>query len=177
MFRFGCLPVLLLAVAAAIWGYNAQYSSPRQTVGIDLPGANAKARFEWWLGEDWIPFSRIVVENVHGKTDRRMWEDWGPASRASVYLTPENWLVVAHPGGGATAVTLNSERAPEEISYFAVKRSPSERWRFIGTVDRTRQGDLRYYSPDEVRECIPLFGAGSAPFRIDHQDQRDCAFR
>jgi hypothetical protein len=177
MFRFSCLSLILLVVVAAAWGFNSQFSNPRQTVDLRLPGESATARIEWWVGDNWIPFSRLVVENAAGTFDARMWEDWGPASRASAYITPEHWLVIAHPGGGATAVTLQLDQAPKMISNADIRRSPSEHWHFIGTVDNAPRGVLRFYSPDEMRECIPLLGAGSAPFRIGHQDPRDCAFR
>jgi hypothetical protein len=174
MFRFGCLSLIVLAVVAAVWGYNSQFSSPRQAVPLDLAGTGANARFEWWLGDDWMPYSRLRIENARGRLDKRMWTDWGPARRGTFYLTRENWLVAVHPGGGATVITLNTDEAPKEIGEFALRASPSELWRFIGTVlDPAPSMELRFFSPSQMPECIPLFGAGSN-FRLEHQDQLDC---
>lgn len=179
MFRFGCLPVLLLAIAAASWGYNPQFSSPRQFVAVELPGVKAAVRVEWWLGRDWMPYSRLIVENASGKIDAKMWADWGPASRGTFYLTPENWLVVLHPSGGATAISVREGGAPEEINGSEINGSRSESWQFIGTVDKAPypQSGYRFYSPTEQRECIPMFGMKfeKAPhFRFVHQEAQDC---
>lgn len=102
-----------------------------------------------------------------------MWVDWGPAQRTNLYATPEKWVVAIGGGGGATIVDVSDGNAPRLVTRAETKMTRSEDWTYLGAVDSTAAG-FRFVSPEEMRECIDLFGAGSSPYRIAHQAPTSC---
>lgn len=180
MFRFGCLTLLVLAAAAGTAFYYLSFDHLLDEVAVDLPVNRARARVQWWSSSDWMPRSRLVVETASGATiESEMWADWGVASRASLYVSPENWLIVLHPAGGETVVSIPENGAPGIVPGGEINQSAPDTWQFIGTVARNQypKRGFRFYSPAEQRECIPMFGMKfemGARYRLEHQAPQDC---
>jgi hypothetical protein len=163
---FAGVLVMSLPIGASLVNEMASDGDVRLPDGLGV--ATAEVGF---LGDYYVS-----VRSPRGHASALMWRNWGPAHRASFYLTPERTLVVLHPGGGNTFIAL--EPRPLE---FRPRRLPGNdgEWRYLGAVDRDarRRSNLRFFAPDEQRECIPLLGAGSSSFRREHQLQHSCDHR
>jgi hypothetical protein len=183
MRQLGCFVIIAIIaiialIAALVVGlYYMTSDRLAHDVAVDLPTNDARARVQWWSGSDWMPYARLIVERDTGeRVDTKMWTNWGVATRGSFYITPENWLVVAHPGGGTTVVTISKNSPLKELHEFDLKHSPSEVWNYIGAVDGY-QHSSKFFSPKQQRECIPMFGMKFEPgprFRFDQQVPQDC---
>ena len=150
---------------------------PADAVDIVLPFDGTAARIEVW-GNTWSEGRfEVVVQTPSGTVRDVLWEDWGPAQRASLYLTPEDWLVVLGGGGVARMIDLSAGGAPRVVPSREQLRQKSELWTYLGVVDRViekREARLRFFDPSTQPECIPLYGAGSSPYRIAFQDTGFC---
>lgn len=141
--------------------------APYDEVAVPLPIASAIAHMQEGV---------VVVETPQGRLRHEMWENWGPATRASLYVTPEGWLVVLGGPAVATMISVSGGGPPALVAEDERKRTRSESWLYIGAVDKeekTRR--LRFYSPGEQRECFAMYGEGESPYRKDHQVERSCS--
>ncbi len=161
------LPVLASLLACS-------FVKPADEVTVALPLDGMMARVQVWGNTSSEGRFEILVETPKGTERRVLWEDWGPAQRASLYLTPNNWLVVMGGGGDTEMIALSSGSAPRWVPYNQRPRQGGEDWTYLGAVDRSVD-HLVYYSPVHQRECIPLYGAGSSPYRKAHQDEHYCS--
>lgn len=139
-----------------------------EEVAVPLPIASAIARIQAADG-GYV----IVVETSHGRLRHRLWEDWGPADRTSLYVTPEGWVVALGGGGEDTMITIAGASAPVLVDIGERRRTNSETWRYVGAVDR-QDRRLRFFAPSEQAECFAMFGAGSSPYRREHQVEHFC---
>ena len=105
-----------------------------------------------------------AVQNRYGTESHDLWEDWGPAQRASIYLADDGRVIVLGGGGRDARFKLPSHAAPNWIPYSERPSETGADWHYIGAVDR-EQGDLVFYGPTTQPECIPLYGAGFSPYR------------
>jgi hypothetical protein len=150
------------------------FAAPTEEIAVPLPIDGAKARVQVWGNTSSEGRFEVVVDTPKGSERRVLWEDWGPAQRTSLYFTPSNWLVVLGGGGRAEMISLSSEAAPRCIPYLERPKQNGEGWRYLGAVDR-HLDRLIYYAPSLQDECIPLYGAGSSPYRKEHQDEGSCS--
>lgn len=125
--------------------------SPKVTVAIET----------WAEGEGRYT---IKVSNDVGSTRRELWEDWGPAQRMSLYLSPEGWVVVL--GGPTHAVATTTQGLPKEVPYPALFASDSGRWRFLGTAFGR---STLFRKASEERECVDVLGSLPMPWRRYYQ--------
>jgi hypothetical protein len=82
-----------------------------------------------------------------------MFEDWGGATRTSIYLTEANEIAILGPAGDDYLVSFNPLRITPGFHLW------SDKWEYVGAFDKPRtRGAFRFFSPEEQRECIPTMG-------------------
>lgn len=170
----------LCAVGGVIVG--AYYASVPAILGktdFEIAGVATKARLEWWCCEQGRPFSKIGI--ISGSGQETVASGWAElaSSRASFYLTPENWLIVLTPKAGIVAFRPTSTDVFEDARSTTPKNGHPSEWRYLGAVDGTPtpKPSFRFYSPSEQRECIPMLGVKfeqRARFRLQHQSNGTC---
>ncbi len=116
----------------------------------------------------------ILIDAPHGRLRRVLWENWGPATKVNLYLTPEGWIVMLGDGSGLTAIALFEGKAPTEVQDAEAWKADAETWRYLGVAASVRPGLMEFYTPDESPECVPLFGVGGFPHRAMHQREGHC---
>jgi hypothetical protein len=139
-----------------------------EEVVVTLPIASALARVQAADG-GYV----IVVETPHGRIRHKLWEDWGPADRTSLYVTPEGWVVALGGGGEDTMIAITGASAPALVAARERGRTNPDAWLYIGAVD-VQDRRLRFFAPSEQAECFAMFGAGASPYRKDHQAEHFC---
>ena len=144
-----------------------------EAVGLRLPGGGASAHV--WAESEGLGEQRlmIAVQNSRGRVSRTLWVDWGPAHRVNLYLTSEGWLAALGGGGDAEMFEIPSGARPRWIPYDNRPRSDGRDWQYIGVIDQF-EGKLKYFSPAQSTECLPMYGAGFSPYRKVHQAEHDC---
>jgi hypothetical protein len=105
----------------------------------------------------------VEVETPHGRYAQPLWTDWGPARRANLYRTPRGTLVVIGGGWIAAIIELPAAEAPRPGGNGELADGAD--WTYVGAVAAIRGRDPRFFSPSELRECIPLYGEGRVPVR------------
>ncbi|MFD1332497.1 hypothetical protein ACFQ4O_10855 [Methylopila musalis] len=103
-----------------------------------------------------------------------LWKNWGPATRANIYRTEENWLVVLGGGGAAEMFQTSAGGRIVPVPWSDRKRTDDRRWTYVGAADLRFKREPRFYTPQELPECFALFGAGSSPYRLEHQAPSRC---
>ena len=162
--RYGCL-ALLLAPVVAVGGCVARFTFwPAEEVTIELPEALGVAHVQVWGNTMSEGRHELLVRTPRGSVRRVMWEDWGPAQRTSLYLTPGRHLVAIGGGSVAAVVTVDAGARPALGRLDGAERE-SERWRYLGAVDRDDRRGYFLWPPNQFRECNAEFGAGSIPYR------------
>lgn len=159
--------LVAIAMIAVVALFRLLDFMPMDEVAAPLPIASAVAHMQEGV---------VVVETPQGRLRHEMWENWGPATRASLYVTPEGWLVVLGGPAVATMISVSDGTPPTLVEEDERTRTRSEAWRYIGAVDkdeRTRR--LRFYSSAEQRECFEMYGEGESPYRKDHQAESFCS--
>ncbi|WP_137897701.1 hypothetical protein [Sphingomonas sp. 2SG] len=96
----------------------------------------------------------LTVVAPKGRKSFDLWRDWGPAQRASFYLTGNDSLYVYGMGGDL----LISLEKKEASGLFSTNRNIGKFNRltliYIGSVDRKKDTDaLHFFSPDQQTEC------------------------
>lgn len=143
-------------------------------IKVDLPFPDTSASVEVW-SDGLESRYELVVKNGSGQARTKMWTDWGPATRANFYVTPENFIVVIG-GHGCCYVFKVGEKKPPRIADFAEYRNlDSESWTYLGAVSKDRLGETRFFTPNEMRECISNYGVGGDPRRAKFQVPGECA--
>lgn len=119
---------------------------------------------------------RTVVRNDLGQAAFSSLPNGTSKRRASLYLTPEDWLVVIDAGGGDAFFDITRGRPPRVLrpSRQTDTDAWSSRWRYLGRVERTRGNNLAFYPAHQKPECIELLGAGESPYRHPHQAEHFC---
>jgi hypothetical protein len=167
--RILILVVLSIPAAAFCWSLIWSFFFQHNEAAVRLPiGSNAVAYVQEWVRWDAIDgHFWLVVKTPEGEVTTKMWEDWGPARSANLYVTPENTLVVIGAGGVDTFVRFVGEKP--ELGAGPV--SASEHWIYLGAVAPGGKDwrELKFYSADTHRECVDLFGAGASPYRKQFQ--------
>lgn len=165
--------VAVIACMGAILLYA--FALPSASVDVPVPLAGVAVRFEAWSGVADETFW-LVVQTPRGATKRRLWSNWGPATRVNFYRTPDEWLVVLGGGGDSEMVDVNDPKAGEDVFKPRVSSSDSATWTYLGAVDRPRREPKarRFFSPAELRECFAMFGAGYSPYRVSRQAESRC---
>jgi len=142
-------------------------------VAVALPYPGTTAHFEIW--SDGVEGRyELSVKNDRGEARTKMWTDWGPATHANLYVTPENFVIVIGGGGCCSAVEVREATPPRLAEFAEYRHFDSSKWTYLGAVGMDREGKYRFYSPVERRECISNFGAGGGPYRAEFQVPREC---
>jgi hypothetical protein len=152
--------------------------APTDSVTVPLPGLHSKARVEVWGNTFSEGRFEIVVTSPEGSARSVLWEDWGPAQRASLYLTPDNWLVVLGGGSINEMIEIPASAPPKIVPHERRPRDAGDQWAYLGAVDRGYVGGvvrLKFFSPSEQPECVPMYGEGRSPYRVQHQESRPCS--
>jgi hypothetical protein len=111
----------------------------------------------------------LKIETAAESLTIRMFDDWGPARRTSIYLTENGSLVVLGPAHDDYFVSLRPLRRLQ-----APAQSDSSRWAYVGAFDlattgvgRDRRTVLRFFSSAQQAECVPTFmdSDEGGPFR------------
>lgn len=163
----GALGAILFVLVGRFW------VMPGQEVAVYLPARSAVAYVQVWANSMMEGRYEVLVATQHGRLRRILWEDWGPAQRASLYLTPEGWLAILGGGGDATIIAIPENARPFEVPRTELQNVRSETWHYVGAVDRANRR-LRFFSPDDQSECFPMFGEGNSPYRKAHQVEGSC---
>lgn len=158
---------LLIAVPMAMVALHLalMFLRPVHDVLVPLPIESAVAHVEVWGNTTSDGRFELRVENHNGEARHMLWEDWGPAKRVSLYLTPKGWLVALGGGGMAEMFELRPELPPRWVDDSEQPITDGADWTYIGVVDRSDDG-LRFYSPSEQQECVPTY-----------LDERDAFYR
>ena len=165
------LNALVLAAASILAGCFA--FSPAEQFIVPLPLNGAVARVEVWRNTSSEGRFEIAVETSHGSESHVLWDDWGPAQRTSLYLTADRRLVVLGGGGIAEMIAVPPRTKPRWLPYAKRPMETGDAWQYLGAVDRYLD-HLVFYLPSQQKECIPLYGAGTSPYRKPHQSENSC---
>jgi hypothetical protein len=165
----------IVAVPAAwiAWHVGLSFLRPVHDVSVPLPVASAIAHVEVWGNTTSDGRFELLVENGYGEARHTLWEDWGPAQRVSLYLTPKGWLVALGGGGMDQMFDLQPDLPPRWVEDADRWAGDGADWTYIGAVDRAADS-LRFYSAAEQAECVPMFGVGESPYRKAHQAEGFC---
>lgn len=169
--RSQALSALSLAVALTLSGCF--LFSPVEQVVVPLPLEDAIVRVEVWGNTTSEGRFEVSVQNHFGAEKHFLWDDWGPAQRASLYLAPDRRLVVLGGGGIAEMIIIPPKAQPHWLPYAERPKESGDEWKYLGAIDRDVD-HLVFYAPSRQRECIPLYGAGSSPYRKSHQNEHSC---
>ncbi|MFC5418823.1 hypothetical protein ACFPOB_04510 [Bosea eneae] len=137
-------------------------------LAIPLPFPDTTAHFEIW-SDGFESRHELLVKNGRGEARTKMWTDWGPATHANLYVTPENFFIVIGGGGCCSAVEVRDAKPPRLAEFAEYRHFDSSTWTYLGAASRDREGKYRFYSPAERRECISTFGAGGGGYRAEFQ--------
>ncbi len=137
-------------------------------LAVPLPFPDTTAHFEIW-SDGFESRHELLVKNGRGEARTKMWTDWGPATHANLYVTPENFFIVIGGGGCCSAVEVRDAKPPRLAEFAEYRHFDSSTWTYLGAASRDREGKYRFYSPAERRECISTFGAGGSPYRAEFQ--------
>ena len=165
------LPALSLAAALGLSGCFV--FSPAEQVAVPIPIDDALARIEVWGNTFSEGRFEISVQTRFGAEKHVLWEDWGPAQRASLYLTRDRRLVVLGGGGVAEMIAIPQKAQPRWLPYAERPKESGDEWQYLGAVDRSVD-HLLFYPPSQQKECIPLYGAGWSRYRKSYQDEHSC---
>jgi hypothetical protein len=160
--------IVLLSLSSCV------FVAPADEVRVPVSVEGVEVRVQVWGNTSSEGRFELVVSTPEGRERRVLWKDWGPAQRVSLYLTPQRALVALGGGGGAEMISVKAGSAPRWVPYPQRPKENGEDWKYLGAVDRSVRR-LVYYAPADQPECIPLYGAGSSPYRRDHQDEGTCA--
>lgn len=165
---FACYVAALLGLAGC------GYPRPADEVVVPLHANGAEVHIQVWGNTTGDGRYEVVVTTKSGSAQHELWKNWGPARRASLYLSLDDRLVVLGGGGSAEMFDLTRDTPPRWIPYEHRPKESGDDWRYVGAVDADAD-KLIFYPPSVQPECIPLYGAGSSPYRRSHQDERSCA--
>lgn len=142
---------------------------PAHEVAIAIPGA--VAYMQVWKEYQSDGLFRLVVKSPKGAVSKDMWQNWGPATRANFYLTPDNHLAVLGPSGLGETLVVATDRGP---IFSEPATLNSELWTYIGATDRRYPGrGYRFYSPQEMPECLDRLGdPNPGRYRVKHEAAR-----
>ncbi|WAC49650.1 hypothetical protein OVA03_07045 [Asticcacaulis sp. SL142] len=116
---------------------------------------------------------QLIIHNKSGQFKTKLWSNWGPATRASFYLTPDNNLVVIGSGGNVYAFAIGHHYSPTKLDINKdLNSADGMDWRFIGTTDG--RGSIQFTPASEGKECIDLLGAGTLPYSKPFHSQHWC---
>jgi hypothetical protein len=172
MTRNGLLKITS-ALSAALCFSGCSLFSPAEQVKVPSPIFGVSARVEVWGNTSSEGRFEFAVETPHGSEKHKLWEDWGPAQRVSIYVTPDKRFVALGGGGIAEMFAVSPQAKPEWIPYAQRPKENGENWIYLGAVDRHAR-HLVFYEPSQQQECVPLYGAGSSPYRQSHQNGGHC---
>lgn len=164
--RFGVFAASLVSLSSCF------FFAPDEEVIVPLPVEGTYARIQVWGNTISDGRYEVVVASPLGSSRQKLWEDWGPAQRASLYWSLDGRLIVIGGGGNTAMFVVPRAARPRRIPFHDWPREGGEDWRYLGAVDGD---DLTYFPPSAQRECIPLHGAGFSLYRRSHQDQGSCS--
>jgi len=153
-----CLASLVgLLVVLLVVGLVFERLVPAESVELLVPRASASVRIELYLTSPIgkAEFARrLVVQTPRGTLSQYMSDDWGGATRTSIYLTDSNEIAILGPAEDDYLISFNPMRIARSIP------STSEKWEYLGAFDRgdTRLFSFRFFQPHEQTECIPTMG-------------------
>lgn len=156
------MSVVVLApmlVAGTYWGfvkfvpaYSAKMHSEQLDVEIRVDV------FRNWSAAD----RYLYVSASAGGVVQKMAEDWGPASRTSVYRTPDGRFVILGPARDDYLISLTPPKVEKGFKLH------SNDWKYLGAFDEyttTRDGErvriFRFIPADRQAECIPTLMDGA----------------
>jgi hypothetical protein len=157
----GCIIAFLILVPIAFlildWAERSWF--PAHSIETRLEEINTRIRLDLYLTS---PIGkaeyarRLVVDSPQGSISRYMRDDWGGATRTSIYLTERNEIAILGPADDDYLISF----APIRIT--STFRLPSDKWKYIGAFDK-RDRAFRFFSAEDQRECIPTMGGFDEP--------------
>jgi hypothetical protein len=163
------------AYVAALLGLGScALFQPAEEVVVPIDVDGAEARIQVWGNTTSEGRYEVVVTTKLGSAKHELWENWGPARRANLYITRDERLVVLGGGGAAEMFDLSRDVHPQWMPYDQRPKESGDDWLYLGVVDGGVD-ELTFYPPSVQPECIPLYGAGFSSYRKSHQDERSCA--
>jgi len=85
--------------------------TPSERVNVILPDESAAVEFQIYPSIDGEHY-KLTVRTSLGTITRDLWDNWGPATSANLYTTPESQVVVIGGGGSATVIQLSPTKLP-----------------------------------------------------------------
>lgn len=162
--------IAILVIALLVYFVLPGFFWPVDQANVPLPTGYASARIELWSAA-FDSHYELVVQNKFGEARIVMWETWGPDTQSNLYLTPGNKLAVV--GGGQLTVAELGYETPAGLDHVSLDDVDGSSWRYLGVIDYLDDG-FRFASPDEVAECINLYGDWGAEFRLAYQSDDAC---
>jgi hypothetical protein len=164
---FAALVAIVVVIVMVFVGRS--YLWPVEDVAVVLPVNGAVAHIQVWGNTLSDGRFELLVENGQGKLRSVLWENWGPAYRVSLYLTPDRRLVVGGGGGIVEMFEILADAPPRPVADAAWAGTDGEDWQYLGVVDRAGS-TLRFFSSAEQKECLPMYTDESdSPYRKSHQ--------
>ena len=138
---------------------------PAHTAERTIPVAGARVSVDLYLIAPYMlaEYERYLnVTTSSGTVSKKMFSDWGGASRTSLYLTPDRRLMVLGPADNDYSISLS----PLQIG--SILRQSSDDWIYLGAFDFYRDASsgrgvrvFRFLTAAEQAECIPSMGGVS----------------
>jgi hypothetical protein len=154
--------LILVPMALLILDWAIRYWFPAHSIETHLDKINTTIRLDLYVTS---PIGkaeyarRLIVASPQGIVSRYMGDDWGGATRTSIYLTERNEIAVLGPAEDDYLISFNPLRITNAF------RLASDKWEYIGAFDRG-DSSFRFFSPEDQSECIPTMGGFDRPALI-----------
>ena len=129
----GFLILVPIAILIIDWAIRSWF--PVQSIETRLDKINTTIRLDLYLTS---PIGkaeyarRLIVASPQGTASRYMREDWGGATRTSIYLTEANEIAILGPADDDYLVSFNPLRITQDFHLS------SDKWEYIGAFDKQR---------------------------------------
>ncbi|WP_336978510.1 hypothetical protein [Brevundimonas nasdae] len=107
--------------------------------------------------------------NAYGGSHQKLWDDWGPAKRGNIYVTPDDRIVVIGSGGFVSMFEMHNGKAPRLLKEKLPPTEDGQDWKYLGAFVLSDGGNLVFARPSEMSEHIELLGGGGSPYRLAAQ--------
>jgi hypothetical protein len=173
--------LILLVISPFI--YSVVYFSwvPAFSASHTASEAGAEIRIDLYLVPPFIQaeYDRyLYVTAPSGMASKKMFIDWGGATRTSLYRTPDRKVIILGPAGDDYSISTK----PLEIGRVSEPPRSSDTWVYLGAFDIYRDRSsgrgidvFRFFTAAEQPECIPVlesFEPGAFAYRPSAHQRR-----
>lgn len=170
--KVGCavLSVVLLMTTASV-----VMLLPSECLEVPVPSMGGTLSLRRWSGPSGVGMFDMLVRDQFGTSQSGplFSESW-PEPRFNLYRVDAITLAVVAGGGTLRLIRQAAGEPPSFLTPTSEELLQSSSWRYLGAMVRGPQGAFRFYSPDEIEECIPFMQSIPLPVRRGAQQPRGC---